>query len=41
MGVAEMRRLKQLAEENKKLKQLVVDLTLDKSMLQEVLRKTF
>ena len=41
MGVAEMRRLRQLEEENKKLKQLVADLTLDKSMLQEVLRKKF
>jgi putative transposase len=39
MGVAEIRRLKQLEEENKKLKQLVADLSLDKHMLQEVLRK--
>ncbi len=39
MGVAELRRLKQLEEENRKLKQLVADLTLDKHMLQEVLRK--
>ena len=39
MGVAEMRRLKQLEEENRKLKQLVADLTLDKQMLQEVLSK--
>lgn len=41
MGVAELRRLRQLEEENRKLKQLVADLTLDKSMLQEVLRKKF
>ena len=39
MGVAEIRRLKQLEEENRKLKQLVADLSLDKHMLQEVLRK--
>ncbi len=41
LGVAEVRRLKQLEEENHKLKQLVADLTLDKHMLQEVLRKKF
>ena len=41
MGVAELRRLKQLEEENKKLKALVADLTLDKHMLQEVLAKKF
>ncbi len=39
MGVAEIRRLKQLEEENRKLKQLVADLSLDKQMLQDVLRK--
>lgn len=39
MGVVEMRRLKQLEEENRKLKQLVADLSLDKAMLQDVLRK--
>lgn len=36
LGVAEVRRLKQLEEENKKLKQLVADLSLDKRMLQDV-----
>jgi putative transposase len=41
LGVAELRRLRQLEEENHKLKQLVADLTLDKHMLQEVLRKKF
>ena len=39
LGVAEMRRLKQLEDENKRLKHLVADLTLDKQMLQEVLSK--
>jgi putative transposase len=39
MGVAELRRLRQLEEENRRLKQLVADLTLDKHMLQEVIRK--
>ena len=41
MGIAELTRLRQLKEENKKLKSLVADLTLDKHMLQEVLRKKF
>ncbi len=39
MGVAELRRLKQLEEENRKLKGLVADLSLDKQMLQDVIRK--
>ena len=39
MGVPEVRRLKILEEENRKLKQLVADLSLDKQMLQDVLRK--
>jgi len=39
MGVSEIRRLKQLEDENRRLKQLVADLTLDKQMLQEVLSK--
>ncbi len=39
MGVAEMRRVKQLEDENRRLKQLVADLTLDKHMLQEVLAR--
>jgi len=39
MGIAELRRLKQLEQENKKLKQLVADLSLDKQMLQDVLKK--
>ena len=39
MGVAEVRRLKVREEENRKLKQLVAELSLDKQMLQDVLRK--
>ena len=39
MGIVEMRRVKQLEDENRRLKGLVADLTLDKHMLQEVLRK--
>ena len=39
MGVTEIRRLKQLEDENAKLKRVVADLTLDKAMLQDVLQK--
>ena len=39
MGVSELRRLKMLEEENRKLKQLVADLTLEKHILQEVVKK--
>jgi len=39
MGVGEIRRLKQLEEENRELKLLVADLSLDKLMLQDVLSK--
>jgi putative transposase len=39
MGVAELRRIRQLEEENRKLKRIVADLSLDKHMLQEVLSK--
>lgn len=40
-GVApsELRRLRQLEEENRKLKQIVADLSLDKAMLQAVVAK--
>ncbi len=38
MGVPEVRRLKQLEDENRKLKSLVADLSLDKAMLQDALR---
>ena len=41
LGVAELRRLRQLEDENRKLKQLVADLSLDKHMLQEALRKNW
>ncbi len=37
LGIAELRRLRILEEENGKLKQLVADLSLDKKMLQDVL----
>ena len=36
---SEMRRLKQLEEENGKLKRIVADLALDKEMLQEVIKR--
>lgn len=39
LGVTELRKLKQLEEENARLKRLVADLTLDRHILQEVLRK--
>ena len=39
MGMSELRKLKQLEEENRKLKEVVADLSLDKAMLQEVLSK--
>ena len=39
LGSSELRRLKQLEEENRRLKQMVADLSLDKHMLQDVLSK--
>ena len=39
LGVSELRRLRQLEEENSRLKRLVADLWLDKHMLSEALRK--
>jgi putative transposase len=39
LGGAELRRLKQLEEENARLKRVAGDLTLDRHILQEVLRK--
>lgn len=36
---SEMKRLKQLEEENGKLKRLVADLSLDKVMLQDVIKR--
>lgn len=35
----EMRRLKQLEDENARLKKLVADLSLDREMLQDVIRR--
>jgi putative transposase len=39
LGISELRRLRQLEEENHQLKKLVADLSLDKQMLQDVLKK--
>ena len=39
IGPSELRRLRQLEEENRKLKQIVADLSLDKAMLQAVIAK--
>ena len=39
LGVSELRRLKQLEEENSRLKRMVADLSLDKQMLQDVIQK--
>lgn len=41
MGITELRKMKALEEENRQLKKLVADLSLDKHMLQEVLSKKF
>ena len=41
LGVSELRELRQLREENRKLKQLVADLSLDKHILCESLKKKF
>ena len=39
LGPSELKRLRLLKDENRKLKQLVADLSLDKAMLQEVVTK--
>ena len=39
LGVPELRELKQLREENRRLKGLVADLSLDREILQEAIRK--
>lgn len=39
LGVSDLRRLRQVEDENRRLKQLVADRTLDKQMLSEALRK--
>ena len=41
MMPSELRKLKQLEDENRRLKKLVADLSLDKEMLQEAIRKKF
>lgn len=40
LGVTELKRLKMLEDENARLKRIVADLTLDKQILQEVVRKS-
>jgi len=39
LGPSELRRLRQLEEENRKLKHIVADLSLDKAMLQAIVAK--
>jgi putative transposase len=39
LGVTELRQLRQLQDENARLKRLVADLTLDRHILQEVIKK--
>jgi len=39
LGLSELRELRQLRDENRKLKGLVADLSLDKTILHEALRK--
>lgn len=41
LGPSELRKLRLLEEENRKLKSMVADLSLDKAMLQEVIEKNF
>ena len=41
LEVDQVRQLKQLRDENTRLKQLVAELSLDKTMLQDVIRKKF
>jgi putative transposase len=39
LGASKVRRLRQLEEENARLKRVVADLTLDKNILQDIIRK--
>jgi putative transposase len=41
IGVSELREFGQLKEENARLKQMVADLSLDKQMLQDIVKKSF
>lgn len=40
MGAGDLRKLRQLEEENQHLKQLEADLSMDKQLLQDVLKKS-
>ncbi len=40
LGVSEAKRLKQLEEENRRLKRMVADLSLDKQMLEDVINQS-
>ncbi|UCF68757.1 MAG: transposase [Acidobacteriota bacterium] len=40
LGVSELRELRQLREENRRLKRMVADLSLDKQMVREVIEKS-
>lgn len=40
LGVSEAKRLKQLEEENRRLKRMVADLSLDKQMLEDVIKQS-
>lgn len=39
LGVSELREMRQLKEGNARLKQMVADLSLDRQMLQDVIKK--
>lgn len=39
LSINELKRLRQLEEENRQLKKLVADLSLDKQMLQDIIKK--
>lgn len=41
MGSAEVRELREVRKENERLKKLIADLSLDKQMLQDLLKKKF
>lgn len=41
LEVSQLRRLRQLEEENRRLKQIVADLTLDNTALKEITRKNW
>ena len=41
MGSTEVRELREVRKENERLKKLIADLSLDKQMLQDLLKKKF